>query len=342
MHILRKVGRVVCTTVFGILLFSIVLVFAVNNLISSPKTVERALDKSGIYDKFFDIAFNKSDSNDKSSDTGFSLSDPKVQQIAGRALPPAKLKQIVETALDGGYAYVKSGAQSSVVIDLRSSKVVFAAGMSNYAVQRLAKLPVCSQAQLLAQGSDVDPFSAKCKPGNINIVAQKKKVSKDIITSKDLPDTIKLDFAHAKSVDKGRNKVIGLDLAKTKQAGILYDAVNIGPWVLMGLAIVFAGSALWLAEDKKRSLKSLSILLLVNGSILLLISLLLLAGATKSIHSTSDSAALQAVLVAGVQSLVKTFAGVLVCASGIYLISGGALLTIYNHLLSTPGSSAKR
>jgi len=172
MQFLKKLTRGLSSFAFKFLILITAIVAALVLTFNSPKKIEKSLSDSGVYSTFVSSALkevqksndqtgSKSDGN-KTDD--IPIDNPAIVAAANQAFTPQLLKSTTENVLNGTYAWLQGKTPTpSFTIDFSTAKKTFAQGVGEAAQKQLASLPVCTTAQAIQQGSDINAFSATCR-----------------------------------------------------------------------------------------------------------------------------------------------------------------------------------
>jgi hypothetical protein len=202
MTFIRKASLTALYSFLSITLFSFGLFFSLKMVLGTPKPLEQALDKSGIYDVIVQNVINQN--KQTTSSGGLQLQTPEVQAAVQKAFPPTLIKQSTNEVLDGTYTWLQGTSNTpNFHVDLTQPKANLAAYVGQYVEGRLSTLPQCTLANLPTNLSNVDPYTATCVPPNFDKAAAVTQVKQEILQNGDIlqnsvltADTFKNDDGH--------------------------------------------------------------------------------------------------------------------------------------------------
>ncbi len=248
-----------------------VIVGTIVMVVGTPVHIKSILRTSNIYSSAVDNVLKQAQkSTDQSTNNDLPINDPAIQKAVKSSFSPALIQSSTENIIDGTYHWLDGKtAKPDFRVDLTSAKQSFIQSVADISGQRLAALPVCTRAQLQTLTGDIDPFTAPCRPANLNIVAQKQKIIQDLSTNKDFladpvitADTLKNNGDQQSLFDKA------------SAAPKFHRLSNFSPWLLGVLALLFGAAVVFLHDTKQRGLRSVSISLISVGVLVVGTSLL--------------------------------------------------------------------
>ena len=338
MQFIKKLFRGLSSFAFKFLILITAVVAALVLTFNSPKKIEKSLNDSGVYSTFVSGALKeaqKSNSqNDKRGSSGSNdipIDNPDVIAAANKAFTPQLLQSTTENVLNGTYDWLTGKTTNpSFTIDFAAAKQTFAQGVGQAAQKQLTSLPICTPKQAEQQGSDINAFTATCRPAGLNIAAQTKKVSSDLAKSKDFLGTPVLTPQNMPKNNQGQT--IFDQLSKAPEA---YKFINASPWLLIGLAVLAGLVTYLLYDSKRRGLRNLSITLTGTGIFLLLVGF----GTSKAFHALNQptgklgeavKGSFQQTIIKALNSISSSIEHVILWFGIIYVVIGvGTLLILY-------------
>lgn len=177
MSIYRKLIIILSSSAFRILLFFTISIIAGVLLYTDRSYVPKVIERNNVYQRIIPslLETNKDQSLTVGSD--ITLEDPEIRKIINESIPPEDLEKYTNIVIDSVYSWLSQESPSlKFAIDLTESKQRLASGLSDYAVNRLQLLPVCS-----VQTSEIDPFSATCQPEIIDFKSEQLKLEQQIL-----------------------------------------------------------------------------------------------------------------------------------------------------------------
>jgi len=271
--------------------------------LAKPYNLEIWLANSSLYQSFLTTASNEAEKA-ATTNTGLSsasLSSVVVQQAASSAFSESTFEQYVNTVINSNYAWLQgTTAKPNFSIDLNSSKSNFASQIGVYVDEHLSALPVCTPPELAALGntSSIDPLSLNCRPASLNIQAEGTMVAQQISSSSNFlsNSVITADNLSPKGQNNGKPYY-----QKYSELPKIYRFMVKLPLLYGGVSILSAICAYFLITKKRKALRSISIVLIIAGLILIGLRLAVdkaLTVVEKKIFNQSNIGQLQ-------QSLIK-------------------------------------
>ncbi len=263
-------------------LFATVIATNINVILGSPTKVETWLDQSDIYTGFVNAAVDQAKtSTGDSGGGGISLSDAAVQQAAKTAFSTKVLQENVNGFLDSNYAWLQGKvAKPDFVIDLSSSKQVFATQVGQLVTAHLASLPICTYAQSLTY-RDVDPLTATCKPSNVSAVSEGAGITEKLSGATFLENPV-ITAETIGSSDAGNNEAY---YTKFSDAPKVYQWATKAPFILGAVSLVSALGVVFISRNKRKGLRRVATTLAITG-IIFIASKFVIEAATKSLEKS--------------------------------------------------------
>lgn len=146
-------------------------------LFGNKNAAKEVFVESGIYNKFVDALIQDNTKIQSDAVQSLPLDDPEIQTIAKQAFSPIALKRTTETVIDNLYAWLNEDTEEfTFEVNFYAEKEVFIERVSDYAANRLEKLPYCEQNEILTTVI----FELQCRPIGISSEFIKKQVENDL------------------------------------------------------------------------------------------------------------------------------------------------------------------
>ena len=269
---LRKVALFVCSFLFSLSLFGLLVTLSFRLLVT-PANTKKWVEKSQAYQTLPDALRSQASITDQ---TQQDYNSELVTQATRTALTPDFLKDSGELIIDGTFAWLEGKtATPEFAIDLQPAKQAFADNLATNLRARYEALPACALAQL---PSSTDPFQINCRPAigvDIDrvIAIQKEEFLKNdaLIPGQPLTAQNLALFGH-----QGTTKLL-----TSNRIPQLYQAVQLATHVLGIICITSALGVIVLHASRKRGLRNIAIRMTVFGFIFLVLVDLSALGLTK-------------------------------------------------------------
>lgn len=318
MDIVRKAMVLVAGAVLGFLLLGLAAVWSLNSAFGAPDTLKQTLQDSGAYRTFVDSTLDQN--QDASS---LPLDNPEVRAAAHQAFSPELLQTSAATAIDNVYAWLAGEtAQPTFRVDFDPAKRQFAAGIGDYARQRLASLPVCT-----SPPSSLDPLTIDCRPPGINVEPEIQRLTDQLATTDEYladPVITAQNLTVSSEQDSGEVPFF----ARYSEAPAVFQLLRLAPFVLLGLIGLATVAVIFGSRPHRAGLKRIGLTLLSSGGFLLLGMLLLqFLLARLDFNALSGLSSVQDGLAASFATSLRQVAGrTLLIFSAVYLGVGLALM----------------
>lgn len=263
MNTLKHIVLLISAWLFRFLIFVALIVTAAVVIFGTPNRIEKALVDANAYQRFIPAVIA---SNEKSAALStVPLNDPEVQRIIKQAFPPQALQTDTQTVIDSFYNWLKGKSpQPNYVVDFSPNISLLAKGLSNYAFNRMASLPVCEQPP-----AEVDPFTARCQPRDFNYVSAQAELQTSLERDGALLPQKRFTAQDLPKMSDGQTIVQRLSFAPTA-----YTVAFAAPAVLIGLIPLVALFIIWLSDHKRRTIQALGYTLLSTTLLLVLTPLI--------------------------------------------------------------------
>jgi hypothetical protein len=319
MHILRRLGLVLITPLFVLLLFVTALDFGIIHIAGQPTGIKKILKDSNVYPSLIQDALGqaKQISGDK---TEIPLNQKVIQDAAAAAFTPQVLQQSAEQAIDGTYHWLNGKAtQPDFHIDLTQVKASFASSVAEAARQRAASLPVCRTAGL---PPDFDPFNAACLPRGTTSAQVADQVRNDVINGKGFlehpvitADTVKNN--EGSSPFSTNLKDLPKQFQKAKKTPLILSLLTL----LLAVAIIF------LSATRRKGVKHIGFILVAVGIFMLIFAYTLNWAVSDKLPTANlklDNAVLEKDLKRVATNLVQSVDKNYWLFGGVYMVLGAA------------------
>lgn len=314
----RKFSIVLCLFVAPFLIFASISTFALFQTFKA-QTINAVMEEKGIYSALTPAIVSTAKNGAGQSATGqIPVKEQWVTDVANKAFPPETMKSLSQTLVNGTFDWLNGKTETpEFSIDLSQNKQLLATAVGEYVATRSASLPICNNQQLLeiAAGGELNIYTAPCRPAYISPesvgVTAKQQVLSDQNLIKDQtlrPETLKNSAG-----------ISPFDQLKDAQS-FFSNQLTIMIGLLALLSIVLA-LCIWLADDRARMLKRLSILVLVSSLSILIFTFVIgfsvdrIAGLNLNDQLTS-------------KVLLPTFEGLVTHAQKIYYFGAFCLVVI--------------
>lgn len=270
MNILKRIVLVTSAWLFRVLIFVSVLVTAAVVIFGTPNRLEKSLVNANAYQRFIPAVI-ASNSKDGKALSNLPLDDPEVQRIIKQAFPAQDLQLHTQVVIDSFYNWLRGKTpQPEYKVDLSPNVSLLAAGLSNYAFNRLASLPICQQAP-----TEVDPFTATCQPKDFDFEGSRTELQSSIEQNGAILPKKLFTVADLPKDKNGKTFVERFHYAPT-----LYTVAIAAPIVLVGLIPLTALLIVGLSDHKRRTVQQLGFTIL-SGTLLLVLTPIVFSFATR-------------------------------------------------------------
>jgi hypothetical protein len=177
MPLYRKIIIVLANNIFKLLLFFSISIIAAVFIYTDRSYVGNILEENNAYENVVSALLETNKEQSLTVGGDITLEDPEVQEIIMQAFPAEDLKNSAETVINAFYDWLENKTPSlNFEIDLTNNKQILAEGLSNFAINRLQSLPVCTEIP-----AQLDPFSSVCQPPNINYEEERVNIEQQLI-----------------------------------------------------------------------------------------------------------------------------------------------------------------
>ncbi len=319
MHFLKHLAVWVAHRVFQLELVMWVTIVTLVMLAGSAAPIKQALDTSKLYDRTVDVILDQS--KNVSNQGAISLDDQTVRNLIKDVFSGEQIRGYSEDFIDGTYQWLEGKSpEPTFRIDLSAARQTIAVGVANKAAERLATLPTCTKIPT----GQLDPFAIECLPPGINIEREKQRVINEMLANKDfLPETAITAAQLPKSSDGKTFVEANKNVPKTFQ--LLLQL----PYIIGSLAIVTAAIIIWLANDKRRGIRSVGRMILGTGGSIFGVTLLFgfaLPSLSSNFQARFVSGSAAPLLGEVLTSVTKLMAKTVLISSGSLVILSAVIL----------------
>lgn len=246
---------------------------------SNPSEVKGILADSGAYQNITPVILDMAEGQTGSQD--LPIGNPQVRKIAAETFDGQFAQQSVEDILDGTYSWLEGRtSEPEFKVNIDPARQKFTDRLTDYAVKRLSRLPVCSYAET-QKGLDV--FTSKCAPAGLNRATIKSAIEKNLAQQPGLLAERTINPSDIKN-EQGTSVFKQLEGApKVFQTAKFLPLLT----ALIGLA-----ATLWLvllSETRRKALRHLGISLLIGGLLLLMVPSIFAGTFEHTLASSQDA-----------------------------------------------------
>jgi hypothetical protein len=269
MPIMKRIGLVIISPLFVLLLLAAAIDIGFVRTASQPATVKRLISGSGIYNSIVPNVLAQTKSI-PTSIGDIPTTSPDITRAANAALPAPFIQQNTEMAIDSVYQWLNGQiAQPSFTIDLSGVKTLFANNIADSLQQRLSRLPACSLSQALSLSqTGFQAYSAPCLPRGVSAAAIAERVKQDIVGQQVFLKNTTISAASIKEGDSSQPVFSGQLASAPSQ----FQRAKKTPAILVILALLSGTGIVLLSSTKLLGLRRAGIGLLLAGIIVLLLA----------------------------------------------------------------------
>lgn len=213
--------------------------------------VKESLNTSSVYDNVVDVAIEGL-ANAESQDVGeIPINDPALQEKVRNVLTPDFLKSSTESVIDGVYNWLEgSVAQPDFEIDLSGVRTQLATELGNYAAERAADLPTCTEVP-----TQYDALTAECVPPATTTAQIKDTVEQEFLASDGFFNDPVFTADDLKDPETQQSIFTNTDEARR-----LYQTGGYMPYILGAIVLVTAAAILFLSSSRRAGALRLGII----------------------------------------------------------------------------------
>lgn len=236
---------------------------------SHPDKLETWLNESGIYQNFISTALTDASNSMNSgnqNNSGISLSDPAVQQIAKTVFSPSLVQQYVTTLIDSNYSWLEGKTPTpEFSINVSTVKTQFAQQVGQYVTAHLNTLPQCTPSQSLATAEANDPLQFTCKPIGISSTQIGVQITNQLQNNSGFFNTAVIT---QNSINPNGTTNSQPYYLKFKEAPKIYQAATKVPWILAGISLLCILGIFFASSVKRKSIRKFMFIFFEVGIIL--------------------------------------------------------------------------
>lgn len=329
MSFVKNFGLKLVVALFSFSIFGLAIVFSVSSVFGTPDNLKTSLQKSEIY-KVLPNEIAKQLVSETTANQNMPIDNKFIEPAVTSAITPSFVQINTEKIIDGTYSWLDGTTPTPIVrIDISDVQKQISANLSDQAVKRISKLPVCTQAQLrqLSQ-SNVNPFTIPCQPPEFDTASVSKQFEQEAQSNNGLLQEKTITGANIKN-SSGQNVFA--------QAERVPQAFQLGqklPWIF-GILIIICGTVVILLNNpKQRGVRSLSRSLLVAGTLLLVFMTIVNVVLRQSeYHTMNQNEELGGVVLSIAHKLIDQVNSPLRIFAAIYVFIGVAGIVIPKYIL---------
>jgi hypothetical protein len=239
MPLYKKIIIIFSNTIFRLLLFFTISIIAAVIIYTDKTYVPSVFTRNNVYERVVGALLETNKEQTLTAGGQITLEDPEIQKIIIDAFPAEELENYSNEIIEGIYAWLEQNeSELSFTIDLTKNKQRLAESLSTYAINRIQKLPFCTEFP-----DNIDPFSATCQPPNMNYVYEQISLEEQLLNDPGfLSDTIITEqsiFGDSKATSSEgqyRNLPIYYELARLLPVYIVLVLL------LLALIVIFTSS----------------------------------------------------------------------------------------------------
>jgi len=261
MSFIHKLGLFLAGFTFRTVLFFGLTIFALVMVLGNRDTFKNALLQADSYNRFSQSVIDSGKSQGVNDPNAIPLADPQIQSIIKQSLDSRTLQSISESAIDSTYDWLEGDTKTiEFNADLSKNKDFLATGISNYAVERLVNLPVCTETP-----KETNVFLISCYPFNTDINLIKTQIYNTLIEDE--------------SIFKSTN-ITTNDFPKTAEGIPLTEAYasapkyymwfKILPYILFIIALFALVAIVFLDRSRKKGIHMVATSIIGTGIILMI------------------------------------------------------------------------
>jgi len=265
MHILRRLGAVLCAFILVFSLWSLVWSTLFVTTVRNREVVKGWVNESGFYTNIVDVVLDSAKSDSDPNSTDIPVNDPQVQTVAKAALSSDFLKQTVEKALDDTYNWLGSDQNLKFTIDLTEAKQKLINGLGDYAATKAASLPVCATNE---SASDFDAFTAVCIPRGLSAAAAGQQVKDQLASNQEFIKDPVIDTSDIKLKNEQGQEVTLEEAIPSDAIKNTYRSTGYAPVVLAITALLSIAGIIFLSISKIAGMRRVGYIFASAGALL--------------------------------------------------------------------------
>ncbi len=256
MTILRRILLLIAGFFLRSLLFFGFTLLAASLVLGSQPAIKETLTSVNAYERFSQALIDSGAESSKNDPASIPFNDPEIAKVIRESFGPVQLEQISETLIDSGYSWLEGDSSTlTFSIDLASNKEKLARGLSNYAIDRLQSLPVCTTIP-----TESNIYLLTCRPAYLDLDQQRSQLYNTIVNDESfLKDTT---FSDADLPKTSSGQTFSEAYAKAPE---YFGYFKMSPYVLLGSSALLALLVIFLSKTKRLGIKYISTSLLSTG-----------------------------------------------------------------------------
>ena len=226
--------------VFRLSLYGLATIIALCIVFTRPENIKQAFIYTNAYTRFVPSSIQQAVKLNQSAASA-PMKDTTVQEIIIGSFPSTTLRIETEKVINSTYAWLNGlTPKPDFVVDFSSNINQTANNLSAYAIERLQLQPICK-----INPETVDPFTATCRPGAFDYVAEKDTLAQAIKENNGLLPKTKFTVDDLPKDARGRTFV-----QQYSYVPRLFMLMQYMPWMLFVIAAACA--ILVVALDKRK------------------------------------------------------------------------------------------
>lgn len=259
MSFLRKLGLFFSGFVFRSALFIGLTLLAAVSVFGNSGTFKEALLQADAYNRYSQSIIDAGKNQGQNDPNTIPLDDPKIAEIIKESLNSKSLQIISENAIDAAYRWLEGDTNTiEFSADLSQNKEILASGVSNYAIERLGSLPVCSEVP-----EQTNIFRISCYPFNTNISSLRSQIHDALIQDTSI---FKSSTITEEDFPKSSDGRLLTDVYS--EAPNYYKWFKLAPWIFLAIALIGFIAVMHLSRTKRKGLHGMAASIIVTGVIL--------------------------------------------------------------------------
>lgn len=256
MSTLRRFSLILASVALRLSLFFGFSILALVLLVGNGDKIKAALDSTDAYDRVTDVVIESGRQQAAQTPTAVPFDDPEIQKIIKNSFASDALRSNTEGVVDSAYAWLEGEKPAlAFQIDLTKNKELLAAGLSDYAINRLAALPACTSFP-----EQTNVFKLECQPVYLDVKQQRAVLYGAIINDKTFLKTPIITQADLPKDESGRTAVENLENAPG-----YFSLFKRAPIILLAIATGLMVYIVMLSRTKRQGLRKISSVIIGTG-----------------------------------------------------------------------------
>lgn len=225
-------------------------------LLGNADRIKGALNNAKAYDRVTDVVIEAGKKEASQSSTAIPFDDPEIQKIIKNSFAKDALRTNAEGVIDSAYDWLEGDKPSfKFQVDLSNNKQLLAAGLSDYAINRLAALPAC-----IALPEQTNIFRLECQPIFLDVKEQRAALYTAIMNDKTFLQNPILTEADLPKDEAGRT--VNENLADAPKH---FSWFKKAPFILLGTAVALAVYIVLQSRTKRQGLRRIASVVIGTG-----------------------------------------------------------------------------